>query len=225
MTTILIADDHPLFRAALSAAAAAAVAEARTLHAENLGVALEQLEAEPDTDLVLLDLHMPDSLGLTGLAALRAQFPGVAVLVVSGHDDAAIVRRVLDHGAAGFISKSAPPDEIGAAIRSVLACGRWIPPQLADMVDGARSDPRDSVLATRLRSLTAQQFRVLGLLAEGRLNKQIADALGIQERTVKAHVSAIFEKLGVRNRTQAGVLLRRLDLNPPALQDSDRGDH
>jgi DNA-binding NarL/FixJ family response regulator len=217
MTRILIADDHPLFRAALRAAAAAAVPDASIGEAADLGVALAALEAEPETDLALLDLHMPDSRGLAGLAAMRAQFPAVAVLVVSAHDDAAIVRRALDHGAAGFIPKSAPPEQIAAAINSVLACGRWVPPRLSVALADARSDPVDADLARRLARLTGQQFRVLGLLAEGRLNKQIADVLGIGERTVKAHVSAIFEKLGVRNRTQAGVLLRRLDLNPPAL--------
>jgi DNA-binding NarL/FixJ family response regulator len=215
MPTILIADDHPLFRAALRAAAAAAIAAATIVEAADLTAALAKLEAEPDTDLVLLDLHMPDSRGLTGLAAVRAQFPGVAVLVVSAHDDAAVVRRALDHGAAGFIPKSAPPEEISTAIRSVLACGRWIPPRLSAAVTSTRSNPQDAAMAARLTSLSAQQFRVLGLLAEGRLNKQIADTLGIGERTVKAHVSAIFEKLGVRNRTQAGVLLRHLDLGEP----------
>ena len=201
----------------MRAAAAAAVPAATITEAAGLAAAIQALDATPDTDLVLLDLHMPDSRGLTGLAALRAQFPGVAVLVVSGHDEATVVRRVLDHGAAGFMPKSAPPEQIGEAIRSVLACGSWVPAQLAAVVAAARSDPHDTELARRLTRLTGQQFRVLGLLAEGRLNKQIADTLGIQERTVKAHVSAIFEKLGVRNRTQAGVLLRQLDLNPPAL--------
>jgi len=215
MPTILIADDHPLFRAALRAAATAAVADATVVEAADLATALAKLEAEPDMDLALLDLHMPDSRGLTGLAAVRAQYPGVAVLVVSAHDDAAVVRRALDHGAAGFIPKSTPPDEIGAAIRNVLACGSWIPPRLSAAVKTTRSNPQDAAMAARLMSLSAQQFRVLGLLAEGRLNKQIADALGIGERTVKAHVSAIFEKLGVRNRTQAGVLLRQLDLGEP----------
>ena len=206
MPTILIADDHPLFRAALRAAATAAVADATIVEAADLATALAGLEAEPDADR-----------GLTGLAAMRAQFPGVAVLVVSAHDDAAVVRRVLDHGAAGFIPKSAPPEQIAEAIRSVLACGRWVPAQLSAAVSAAPGDPQDAQLARRLSRLTGQQFRVLGLLAEGRLNKQIADTLGIQERTVKAHVSAIFEKLGVRNRTQAGVLLGQLDLSQPRL--------
>jgi DNA-binding NarL/FixJ family response regulator len=219
MPHLLVADDHPLFRAALCQAVTHAVADVEVDEVQNLAGLLAKLEAEPDTDLVLLDLHMSDSRGLAGLVAVRTQFPGVAVLVVSAHDEAAIVRRALDHGAAGFIPKSTPPEEIADAIRSVLASGRWIPSRLAAAVAGARSDPKDTELAARLASLTGQQFRVLGLVAQGRLNKQIADALGIQERTVKAHVSAIFEKLGVRNRTQAGVLLGRLDLGDPARDD------
>jgi DNA-binding NarL/FixJ family response regulator len=213
---ILIADDHPLFRAALRSAVMLAAPAARIDEAADLAGALAQLDAVAEFDLVLLDLHMRDSQGLAGLAALRAQFPTVAVLVISAYGDAAIVRRALDHGAAGYVPKSTPPEGIISAIRGVLADGSWLPPQIAGAVAQACSDPADTALASRLARLTGQQFRVLGLLAEGRLNKQIADALGIQERTVKAHVSAILDKLGVRNRTQASVLLQRLELRAEA---------
>jgi DNA-binding NarL/FixJ family response regulator len=184
--------------------------------AADLAGALAALAAAPDTDLVLLDLHMPGSQGLSGLAALRGQHPGVAVLVVSAHDEPQTVRRVLDHGAAGFIPKSASPSQIGEAIGTVLACGSWLPPPLAAAVAALPPNRQDSDLAARLARLTEQQYRVLALIGEGLLNKQIADRLAIQERTVKAHVTAIFEKLGVRNRTQAGLLLRSLDLGEPA---------
>lgn len=140
----------------------------------------------------------------------------MAVLVVSAHDDPRVVRRALDHGAAGFIPKSASPSQIGQAIAAVLDSGRWLPPGIADAVAALPLDAADTDLASRLARLTEQQYRVLLLLAEGLLNKQIADRLGIQERTVKAHVTAIFEKLDVRNRTQASVLLRSLDLGEPA---------
>jgi len=216
MTCLLIADDHPLFRAALYQAASASVPGCRVHEAADLAGALTALASEPDIDLVLLDLHMPGSRGLTGLAALRGQHPGVAVLVVSAHDEPRIVRRVLDHGAAGFIPKSASPVQIGQAIRSVLECGSWLPPGLAAAVAALPANPDDTDLAGRLARLTEQQSRVLGLLAEGLLNKQIADRLSIQERTVKAHVTAIFEKLRVRNRTQAGMLLKSLELGEPA---------
>jgi DNA-binding NarL/FixJ family response regulator len=215
MTSLLIADDHPLFRAALRLAASESLPDCVVREAADLPGALAALAAEPDIDLVLLDLHMPGSHGLSGLAALRGQHPGVAVLVVSAHDEPHVVRRAIDHGAAGFISKSASPAEIGAAIRQVLDCGGWLPPALADAVAALATDPADTDLACRLARLTEQQSRVLALLAEGLLNKQIADRLSIQERTVKAHVTAIFEKLGVRNRTQASMALKSLELGEP----------
>jgi DNA-binding NarL/FixJ family response regulator len=217
MPTLLIADDHPLFRTALRQAVTESVDGCIVHEAADLASVLAALAAEPDIDLVLLDLNMPGSHGLSGLAALRGQHPGVAVLVVSAHDEARTVRRVLDHGAAGFIAKSASPAEIGEAVRTVLACGTWLPPALAQAVAALPGDPADTDLAARLARLTDQQYRVLTLLGEGLLNKQIADRLSIQERTVKAHVTAIFEKLGVRNRTQASLLLRSLALSEPAL--------
>ncbi|WP_266159016.1 response regulator transcription factor [Dyella silvatica] len=216
MSRLLIADDHPLFRAALRQAASENVPDGTIYEAADLASALTMLANEPDMDLVLLDLHMPGSQGLSGLAALRGQHPGVAVLVVSAHDEARTIRRVLDHGAAGFIPKSASPAEIGEAIRSVLDCGSWLPPALAQTIASLPADAADTNLAIRLARLTEQQYRVLALLGEGLLNKQIADRLSIQERTVKAHVTAIFEKLGVRNRTQASVLLQSLTLGEPA---------
>jgi DNA-binding NarL/FixJ family response regulator len=216
MPSLLIADDHPLFRAALRQAATACLGGCDVQEAADLAGVLAALAAAPDTDLVLLDLHMPGSHGLSGLAALRGQHPGVAVLVVSAHDDPHTVRRVLDHGAAGFIPKSASPAQIGEAIGTVLDCGSWLPPPLAEAVAALPPNRQDTDLAARLARLTEQQYRVLALIGEGLLNKQIADRLAIQERTVKAHVTAIFEKLGVRNRTQAGLLLRSLDLGEPA---------
>src|SRR5690606_19015783 len=155
---------------------------------------LALLETRDDIDLVLLDLHMPGNHGLAGLAAIRARFPAVAVALVSANEDLDTVRRALDHGAAGYIPKSAGLDALRDAIRTVLACEQWLPPALRGAVTRAPSSPADTDLAARLASLTPQQFRVLSLVAEGLLNKQIADRLDIQERTVKAHLSVIFEK-------------------------------
>lgn len=218
MPTLLIADDHPLFRAALRGAAADAVADLQVREAESLDQVLAVLEVEPEIDLVLLDLHMPGNHGLAGLAAIRAQHPGVAVVVVSANDDPHVIRRALDHGAAGYLPKSIGLDELREAIRTVMGCEQWLPAALRGAVSNARSSPHDADLAARLASLSPQQFRVLVLVAEGLLNKQIADRLDIQERTVKAHLTAVFERLGVRNRTQAGVVLRELELTDPARQ-------
>ena len=218
MPSLLIADDHPLFRAALRGAAADAVADLQVQEADSLESVLAALDAEPGIDLVLLDLHMPGNHGLAGLAAIRAQHPGVAVVVVSANDDPRVIRRALDHGAAGYLPKSTGLEDLREAIRAVLGLQQWLPPSLRNAVSGARSLPGDAELAARLASLSPQQFRVLALVAEGLLNKQIADRLGVQERTVKAHLTAIFERLGVRNRTQASVVLRELELSDPARQ-------
>lgn len=213
---ILIADDHPLFRLALRQAVASALPEASVDEAGGLPAVEAFLERHADTDLVLLDLHMPGNHGLMGLATLRCRFPATAVVVVSAHDEIAVVRRALAHGAAGFIPKSAPLEVLTAAVAAVFRCEEWVPAAMRPALERETLPPSDAALAARLAALTPQQFRVLALVAEGRLNKQIADALAIQERTVKAHLSVIFEKLGVSNRTQAGVLLRGLELSDPA---------
>lgn len=217
-TSLLIADDHPLFRSALKQAAQDALGEVRLSEAGSLEAVLAALEADSAIDLVLLDLHMPGSHGLAGLATVRAQYPSVAVMVVSANDDPRVVRRALDHGAAGYLPKSAGLEELRDAILTVLDCEQWLPPTLRTAVAAAQSHADDTALAARLASLSPQQFRVLALVAEGLLNKQIADQLHVQERTVKAHLSAIFERLGVRNRTQAGVVLRELELQDPSRQ-------
>ncbi len=214
MPRILLADDHPLFRLALAQAVRGACADAELDEAGSLDEALRALAAEPDTDLVLLDLHMPGSHGLLGLALLRGEYPATAVAMISAHDDPRTIRRALAHGACGFISKSCSPAELAAALRTILANGEYLPPALCQ----AAGDTDERQLAGRLARLSPQQMRVLSLVADGLLNKQIADRLGVQERTVKAHLSAIFERLEVRNRTQAGVLLRSLELVDPAQQ-------
>lgn len=215
MHQILIADDHPLFRAALRAAATEAIPGVGIREADSLESVLQTLDAQPDIELLLLDLHMPGNHGLAGLASIRAQHPVVAVMVVSANDDPLIVRRALDFGAAGFLPKSSGLDDLNAAISTILNCGQWLPESIRATVLRTRSSNSDADMASKLSSLSPQQFRVLRMVADGLLNKQIADRLNVQERTVKAHVSAIFERLGVRNRTQAGIVLRELELTDP----------
>lgn len=215
---VLIADDHPLFRTALVQALSGCLTDAEILQARDLPETFEHLGRQPDIDLVLLDLHMPGNQGLTGLASIRCQYPTVAVVVVSANEDPRVIRRALDHGAAGFIPKSTGLEELTEALNAVLDCREWVPAHLARAVAGIDNAHEDRELARRMAALTPQQFRVLARVAEGRLNKQIADELDIQERTVKAHMSEIFHKLDVRNRTQAGVAFRRLELIDPASQ-------
>ncbi len=213
---VLIADDHPLFRAALAQALAICLDDVTVLETADLPDTMARLGEDDGIDLLLLDLHMPGNHGLTGLASIRCRFPTVAVVVVSANEDPRVIRRALDHGAAGFIPKSASPQHLTEALTTVLDCREWIPPHLATDVAGMDTDDADLELADRIATLTPQQFRVLELVADGRLNKQIADELDVQERTVKAHMSEILNKLGVRNRTQAGIAFRRLELVDPA---------
>jgi DNA-binding NarL/FixJ family response regulator len=204
---VVLADDHPLFRAALRQAVLQ-VAPSATLHEAADAASLRAVvQAQPDADLVLLDLMMPGSRSFAELAWLRSQFPGLAVLVVSATEKPEVVRQARAFGASGYVPKSAPLPQLVDAIRTVLDGGEWLPPTVADA--GARHDE----LAAKLASLTPQQFRVLELLARGRLNKQIAAELGISEQTTKAHVSATLAKLGARNRTQATLLYRELEID------------
>jgi DNA-binding NarL/FixJ family response regulator len=221
MTRILVVDDHPLFRLALTQALRELLPECTLDEADSLASARQRLLDQSDTDLVLLDLHLPGSHGLAGLASLRGEFPAIAVAMISAHEDPRTVRRALEFGASGYLLKSADLSELTRALGTVLDAQTYIPPILQSAVKSQRSEPQDRELAQRLNSLTPQQSRVLGMVAEGLLNKQIADQLGISERTVKAHLSALFERLGVRNRTQAGVLLRSLELADPARRVAD----
>ena len=207
---VLIADDHPLFRGALVQALQQCLDSVEVLQARDLPETNQLLRQHEAIDLLLLDLNMPGSQGLAGLASVRCHFPAVAVVVVSANEDPAVIRRALDHGAAGFIPKSAGLEELTEALEAVLDCREWIPARLTEAVAAVDSADHDLDLAARMASLTPQQFRVLEMVADGRLNKQIAWDLDIQERTVKAHMSEIFQKLSVRNRTQAGVAFRQL---------------
>ena len=210
MYHLLIVDDHPLYRLALRQTLAVALPEARIDEAGDLAAAHAALEAAPDTDLVLLDLQLPGTQGLLGLGELRAAHPAVAVAILSGQDDPGTVRRALAMGACGYLTKHAATDELHAGVQALLAGQTWMPPALRELLARTPRDSEGESLAARLATLSPQQLKVLQRVAEGRLNKQIADELGIQERTVKAHLTVVFEKLGVRNRTQAGVLLSGL---------------
>jgi len=210
MTHLLIADDHPLYRLALTQAVRGVLPDAHISEAEDLAGVHAALNARPDTDLVLLDLHMPGSHGLMGLASLRAEHPGVAVAMISAHDDPLTIRRALAYGAAGYLTKRADLAELQAGLRAVLACEEWLPPALRDAVSAAAAEPGDRETAARLATLSPQQFKVLTRVAEGRLNKQIADELGIAERTVKLQRAHLMAKLGAESAAELGRLAERL---------------
>ena len=207
----VIADDHPLFRGALKQALAGLSNVATILEAGDFDSAKAIVAGNDDIDLVLLDLTMPGAAGLSGLISLRGINAAVPLVVVSAHDDPETIRRSLELGASGFISKSASMEEIRGAVETVLNGGVTAPEGI-DL--GVERDPEISDLIKRLQSLTPQQTRVLGMLAEGLLNKQIAYELGVSEATIKAHVSAVLHKLAVDSRTQAVILLSRIGADP-----------
>jgi DNA-binding NarL/FixJ family response regulator len=206
---LVIADDHPLFRGALREAVSGLLANAEIVEAGSFDEAAKLLDAGGEVDLILLDLSMPGVRGFSGLMYLRAQYPSTPVIVVSANDDPAVIRRCMDFGASGFIPKTLDVEGMRGAIQRVLNGGVWTPP---DVDLGAGNDAEAAALMSRLATLTPQQVRVLMMLSEGLLNKQIAYELGVSEATVKAHVSAILQKLGVESRTQAVIAAAKIEV-------------
>ena len=207
-TRILIADDHPLVLGALRQALSGAIQGAEFFEAADLESLSAALDRTPDMDLVLLDLAMPGVRGFSGLMYLRAQHASVPVIVVSANEDRGVMRHCLDFGASGYIPKSLDVETMRAAVRAVLDGGRWTPPDL-DL--STKSDDDSTAMLARLSSLTPQQVRVLMMLSEGLLNKQIAYELSVSEATIKAHVSAILQKLDVESRTQAVIAAANIE--------------
>lgn len=205
--TIIIADDHPLVREALGQALRQAMNDVEVIGAADLDGARQALDERDSVDLLILDLDMPGMDGFTGLAAVRARHPAVPVAIVSSTREPAVMRRAIEFGAAAFVPKSAALDTIASALQSVLDGEVWLPPD----IDGSDDTVPDD-FARRVGELTPQQLRVLQLLSQGKLNKQIAHELSVGEATVKAHVTAILKKLGVRSRTQAVIAARQFSI-------------
>ncbi|AUF95357.1 DNA-binding NarL/FixJ family response regulator [Pseudomonas sp. BIGb0278] len=206
---ILIADDHPLFRSALRQAVTLGLGpDVRLVEVASIAELETHLGDKSDWDLVLLDLNMPGAYGFSGLVLLRGQYPQIPVVMVSAQEEAAVVVKSREFGASGFIPKSSTLEQIQDAVQKVLDGEVWWPPQAFEKVDVSAEAKAAS---EGLASLTPQQFRVLTMVCEGLLNKQIAYELSVSEATIKAHVTAIFRKLGVRTRTQAALLLQQLE--------------
>jgi len=222
VATLLIADDHPLFREALRGAVARVLPGATLREADSVEKLYALVESEPDADLLLLDLNMPGAHGFSALVHLRAHHPELPVVVVSAREEPAVMRRALDHGAMGFIPKSADSATLGQALAQVLQGDRWAPPSA---LAAPPADADEHAAAQGVAGLTPQQFRVLQMLGEGLLNKQIAWELGVSEATIKAHMTAILRKLGASNRTQAVLIAGKLALEPGEVRVSiDEGD-
>ena len=208
----LIVDDHPLFREALNFAIGAAYPDAETYESADLEEAIEILKNHSPFDLALLDLAIPGTSGFDGIIKLRTLYPRLPVVIVSGHEDARTVKTALSFGISGFIPKSTRKDELTAAITTVITGDIFLPGGLNDeTIEGQDQTSSDST-ALELASFTPQQLRVLGMLRDGLLNKQIAYELGVSETTIKAHVSKILRKLDVNNRTQAVMKIEKFNL-------------
>lgn len=202
MRRILLVDDHPLFRQALRAVISGSQPDFRVEEADTLEGAHTALEQMPDVELVMLDLKMPDSSGFAGLLTLRASYPLLSIIVVSASNESEIVNRAINFGASGFIPKSATYSEIAQGLAAVLAGDVWAP----------SATPYKTALNVSIASLTPSQLKILTGLQRGLLNKQIAAEMGLSSATVKVHMSAMFRKLGVMNRTQAAVAAQALNL-------------
>ncbi len=213
MQHFLVIDDHPLFREAIQIAIRSVAPKAEIHEATTIEAAADMIaERRRGYDLALLDLSLPGTSGFEGLLFLRTRFPRLPILVVSAHDEPQIVREAMSHGVSGFVSKASKKAEIALAIGRVLAGGVYLPAELA------KAQPQeigfaDADLIGRLSSLTPQQMRVLQMLRQGLLNKQIAHELAVGETTVKAHVSEILRKLGVFSRTQAVIEASKIDFD------------
>ncbi|NND50038.1 MAG: response regulator transcription factor [Rhizobiales bacterium] len=209
----VIADDHPLFRGALRQALEDMLESVDIAEAASFEEVVDAVSEGSEPDLVLLDLNMPGTEGFSGLIFLRAQFPAVPIVIVSASDDRTVIRRSVEFGASGFIPKSAGIDQIRAALKEILDGDVWVPDNVDLDLD---EDSEPSRIAAKLATLTPQQVRVLMMLSRGLLNKQIAFELKVSEATVKAHVSAILQKLGVDSRTQAVIALSRVETGAPS---------
>jgi DNA-binding NarL/FixJ family response regulator len=210
MYNIHIADDHPLFRSALLTVIKQHFSQANISESSDVDSTLKALENNTDIDLLLFDLHMPGSQDLYGLIAVREKHPSVPVVVVSASDDKDTINRVMGHGASGFIPKSLSADALYDAVKAVSEGEQWLPSFMENQL--APISPEEKSLAAKISTLTPQQYKVLCYVREGWLNKQIGFEMGITEATVKAHITAIFRKLGVTNRTQAVIELSKMSL-------------
>ncbi len=221
-STFIVADDHPLFREALIHAIGNCVDDADIVEADSLDTLQSVVDANPDADLLFLDLNMPGVSGFSALAYIRNNHESLPTVVVSAMDDPAVIRRAIQHGASGFIPKSSAINVIEDGIKAVLDGEVWLPEGVD--LDNDRLDSDEAGIAAAVSTLTPHQFRVLMMLGEGLLNKQIAYQLGVSEATIKAHVTAILRKMNVNNRTQAVLAVQQLRINAPTLLDAPSGD-
>lgn len=203
---IVVADDHPMFRAAVTHVLADLLGQDGAVEVASQSALEAAIAAQEGIDLVLLDLNMPGSMGFSSVALLRCVRPDLPLIVISANDHPDIINRAKQFGAAGFVSKANSANSLRLAVEAVMAGETWFSQDLEP------ASPRDVHLARQLAQLTPQQMRVLMLMADGLLNKQIGYNLGVTENTIRNHVAAILSKLECHSRTQAALLVRSLGL-------------
>jgi DNA-binding NarL/FixJ family response regulator len=218
---ILIVDDHALVRRGMSYVVKECFPEAEVVEADGAASALEAMRKQP-VDLALVDVRMPDLDGLELLRAMKQEWPDVPVVMLSTYENAPYVKRALADGAAGYLLKDATPDDLGQAIRVALSgSGNVLSPRvIQNLFDDVEAGGSSSGRRPEF-SLTQRETDILALLAEGRSNREIAQSLYLSEKTVKAHLAAIFRKLGVTNRTQAAMAAVQMGVGPYPSSNGD----
>lgn len=211
MRRILVADDHPLFREALSGALEPYFENTQIIEAGSLEDAKVKLNDFDGIELILLDLNMPGGEYFNGLISLRELYPSIPIGVVSGSDTIEVVAQVMSLGAQGFIPKVSPTRQVAQAIVDIIDGKKWLPEGMEDELE--KVDDELKLLLQRFRELTPKQIQVLSYLRSGLMNKQIAHEMNVTEATIKAHISAILRKLEINTRTQAVLLMDKLQLS------------
>jgi len=213
LSKVLVVDDHPLFRNALSTAVALAFPTTTSKEAASIDEALQILDKTAGFDIALVDLKIPGVSGFDGLMQLRTHHPRLPILIVSGLEDVQIVKEAISLGAAGYVPKTVSNEGLAVAINDVLQGNVYLPEQFHEqcVASPCETDTAGDSLAERMSSLTPQQLRVLAMLREGLLNKQIAYELHVGNSTIKKHVSEILRKLKVNSRTQAVIEVSKMD--------------
>ncbi len=213
---ILIVDDHALVRRGLYYVVKEGFPDADVVEAESSAAALEVLRATKAFDLALVDVRMPDLDGLELLRVVKGEWPDVPVIMLSTYENAPYVKRALADGAAGYLLKDATPEDLSQAINVAMSgSGNVLSPRvIQNLFEDQESSNTSSNGRRSEYSLTQREHDILALLAEGRSNREIAGALYLSEKTVKAHLAAIFRKLGVTNRTQAAMMAVQMGVGP-----------
>ncbi|MCY4177661.1 MAG: response regulator transcription factor [Endozoicomonadaceae bacterium] len=210
---ILIAEDHPLFRVALKMALKNISQDFIFTEADSIDLLQRIMEKKVKPDIVILDLNMPGAHGFSGLHFIRGYYPNCPVVVISGYEDKEIILQAMQAGAIAYIPKSVRTELLIKALTTALSGGQWFPEGIVQIDQKKDQSAKSGQTASGIASLTPQQFRILSMVGEGLLNKQIAHELAITEATVKAHLTTLFKKLGVRNRTQAVIALKTLEIS------------